>query len=104
MSGIDSTSLSNWELFSKILNYELIDLGDSPPVPPSLYRPPSEDRVFIGSLSRHCLVGRAPVMLSTDLFRLASAVLVYYLEWSRSSLLRFWIASGTDSLLPACYC
>ena len=62
MSGIDSTSLSICELFSRILNYELIDLGDSPPVPPSLYRPPRDDLVFIGWLSRRSLPGMTPEM------------------------------------------
>ena len=62
MSGIDSTSLSKCELFSRILNYELIDLGDSPPVPPSLYRPPNDDRVFYGWLSRRYFPGITPDM------------------------------------------
>ena len=49
ISGSDSTSLSIYEVFSKILNYELSDLGENPPVPASLYRP-KDDRTFDGYL------------------------------------------------------
>jgi hypothetical protein len=51
ISGSDSTSLSICEVFSKILNCELSDLGEKPPVPASLYRP-NYDRTFVVYLFR----------------------------------------------------